>query len=330
MARGFALTFLSIDRPWTWCLVLYLSSVLTAWLAAIAGLSSWPLLYICFVALSPISSTGSIRLGAWAHIHLFLELLSAFVFLSVLALLTGLVLSAHSQGMFPTQPWQARKDQVSQDSKAERKRRQKLARRDREKRRKANQRDAGACEPDEPDEIEECEALAAAAALGVEEDVPVTGGLSSSSSRRIQELEYELDVRTHAAKADNLIMQRRVDDAELRYLTQKAMATDESSRRMKLEMAAAAQALNDKKELDRARSREARLEDQCAAARTHLASRETALKHLQRKNRDLENSLQIEQDASRRSDRRLVAQVVQEKGKRIALELQLEKQQRKQ
>ena len=283
----------------------------------------------CFISSLHISSTGSIRLGAWAHIHLFLELLSAFVFLSVLALLTGLVPSAHSQGMFPTQPWRARKDQVSQDSKAERKRRQKLARRDREKRRKANQRDAGACEPDEPDEIEECEALAAAAASGVEEDVPVTGGLSSSS-RRIQELEYELDVRTHAAKADNLIMQRRVDDAELRYLTQKAMATDESSRRMKLEMAAAAQALNDKKELDRARSREARLEGHCAAARTHLASRETALKHLQRKNRDLENSLQIEQDASRRSDRRLVAQVVEEKGKRIALELQLEKQQRKQ
>ena len=283
----------------------------------------------CFVSSLHISSTGSIRLGAWAHIHLFLELLSAFVFLSVLALLTGLVPS-HSQGMFPTQPWRARKDQVSQDSKAERKRRQKLARRDREKRRKANERDAGACEPDEPDEIEECEALAAAAASGIEEDVPVTGGSSSSSSRRIQELEYELGVKTRAAKADNLIMQRRVDDAELRYLTQKAMASDESSRRMKLEMAAAAQALNDKKELDRARSREARLEDHCAAARTHLASRETALKHLQRKNRDLENSLQIEQDASRRSDRRLVAQVVEEKGKRIALELQLEKQQRKQ
>ena len=276
-----------------------------------------------------ISLTGSIRPGAWSHIHLFLELLSACVFLSVLALLTGLVPSAPSQGMFPLQPWRERKDQVSQDSKAERKRRQKLARRDREKRRKANERDAGAGEPEEPEEVEESEAPAAVAASGIEEDAPVTGGSSSSSSRRIQELEYELDVRTRAAKADNLIMQRRVDDAELRYLTQKAMATDESSRRMKLEMAAAAQALNDKKELDRARSREAQLEDHAAAARTHLAYRETVLKDLQRKNRDLEHSLQIEQDASRRSDRRLVAQVVQEKGKRIALELQLEKQQRK-
>ena len=236
--------------------------------------------------------------------------------------------------MFPTQPWRERKDQVSQDSKAERKRRQKLARRDREKRRKANERDADAGEPEEPEEVEESEAPAAAAASGIEEDAPVTGG-SSSSSSRIQELEYELDVRTRAAKADNLIMQRRVDEAELRYLTQKAMATDESSRRMKLEMAAAAQALKDKKELDRARSREAQLEDHAAAAaaaaaaRTHLAYRETVLKDLQHKNRELENRLQIEQDASRRSDRRLVAQVVEEKGKRIALELQLEKQQRK-
>ena len=63
--------------------------------------------------------------------------------------------------------------------------------------------------------------------------------------------------------------------------------------------------------------------------RTHLAYRETVLKDLQRRNRELENKLQIEQDASRRSDRRLVAQVVEEKGKRIALELLLEKQQRK-
>ena len=126
-------------------------------------------------------------------------------------------------------------------------------------------------------------------------------------------------MRTHAAQADNLILQRRVDDAELRFLTQKAMATDETSRRMKLEMAAATQALKDKKELDQARSREAQLEDHAAAAaRTHLAYRETVLKDLQQKNRELENKLQIEQDASRRSDRRLVAQVVEEKGKRIA------------
>ena len=52
----------------------------------------------CFIFNLHISSTGSIRLGAWAHIHLFLELLSACVFLSVLALLTGLVPSAPSQG----------------------------------------------------------------------------------------------------------------------------------------------------------------------------------------------------------------------------------------
>ena len=140
--------------------------------------------------------------------------------------------------MFPTQPWRERKDQVSQDSKAERKRRQKLARRDQEKRRKLNERDADADEPEEP---EEPEAPAAAAATGFEEDAPVTGGSSSSSSRRIQELEYELDVRTRAAKADSLILQRRAEDAELRFLTQKAMASDESSRRKKLEMASAAQ-----------------------------------------------------------------------------------------
>ena len=256
--------------------------------------------------------------------------------------------------MFPTQPWRERKDQVSGDSKAERKRRQKLARREGEKRRKLNDRDADAEEPEAPSSgataasgfeqdddaapaLESSPGTAAAASSGfkVEEDVatPVTGsagtGSSSSSSRRIQELEYELDVRTRAAKVDNLILQRRVDDAELRFLTQKAMATDESSRRMKLEMAAAAQALKDKKELDRARFAQAQLEDHAAAARTHLAYRETVLKDLQHKNRDLENRLQIEQDASRRSDRRLVAQVVEEKGKRIALELQLEKQQRK-
>ena len=251
--------------------------------------------------------------------------------------------------MFPTQPWRERKGQVSGDSKAERKRRQKLARREREKRRKANDRadrDADAKEPEAPssgDDVAPAAAPALESSPGtaaapsapssgfeVEEDAaaPVRGSASSSSSRRVQELEYELDVRTRAAQADRLLLQRRLDDAELKFFTQKAMTADESTRRQKLEMAAAAQALKDKKELDRARLAQAELEDHAAAARTHLAYRETVLRDLQHKNRDLANRLQIEQDASRRSDRRLVAQVVEEKGKRIALELQLEKQQR--
>ena len=240
--------------------------------------------------------------------------------------------------------------------------RQKLARREREKRRKANDRadrDTDAEEPEAPSSgataasgfeqdddaapaLESSPGTAAApsapsSGFEVEEDAatPVRGSASSSSSssssRRTQELEYELDVRTRAAQADHLLLQRRVDDAELKFLTQKAMTADESTRRQKLEMAAAAQALKDKKELDRARLAQAQLEEHAAAAaaRTHLAYRETVLKDLQHKNRDVENRLQIEQDASRRSDRRLVAQVVEEKGKRIALELQLEKQQRK-
>ena len=151
--------------------------------------------------------------------------------------------------------WRERKNQVSRDSKAERKRRQKLARRDRKKRQKEQERTAAVAQDNDssdedaeepephPAPAESAEDSIAEAASSskpdvAEEEEPAAEAASepSSSSRRVEQLEYELAVRTCAAKANSLILQNRLERTELQFLTQRAMVANESSRRKALEM----------------------------------------------------------------------------------------------
>ena len=64
-------------------------------------------------------------------------------------------------------------------------------------------------------------------------------------------------------------------------------------------------------------------------ALTHIVYRDSVIRDLEKKQRQRQTQLDIEKDVSKRSDTRLVGQLVEEKGKRIALEMEIAERDRK-
>ena len=248
--------------------------------------------------------------------------------------------------MWPTQPWRERKGQVSEASKADRKRRQKLARKERARARKQDEPDTAVAEAEGGLDAAEPQADDTASAAEASSSSRLEQAEASGSSRdtlemmeakkKIRELEakleatnllcrgkVELDAQTRSA------MQAELQEAEAK-LDQLTRDSQDDARKLLSHIAYRNSVIEDLQKQKKAT--EANLELELQDNRQlliNIAYRNSVIKDLEQQKKATEVSLEIEKDVSRRSDRRVLAQLAEEKGRRMALELELAKRQRK-